>query len=96
MPKVVGVRFREGGKSYDFDTGHFVLEAGQRVIVETDRGLALGTVASPPRRITDEDAQKRKLKSIFRVADQDDLVDVGGLHVGVFECLFAGTDGAFE
>jgi cell fate regulator YaaT (PSP1 superfamily) len=73
MPKVVGVRFREGGKMYDFDTGHFVVEVGQRVIVETDRGLALGTVVSAPRRIEDEEAARRGLKSVFRLADADDM-----------------------
>jgi cell fate regulator YaaT (PSP1 superfamily) len=73
MPKVVGIKFREGGKPYDFDTGHFVLEVGQRVIVETEKGLALGTVATPPRRIEDDEAQGRGLKKIFRVADHEDL-----------------------
>jgi cell fate regulator YaaT (PSP1 superfamily) len=41
--------------------------------VETDRGLALGTVASAPRRLEDEEATKRGLKSIFRLADADDM-----------------------
>jgi len=73
MPKVVGVRFREGCKAYDFDTGHFVLEVGQQVIVETERGLAIGTVVTPARRVEEEEAAKRQLKSVFRVADKDDI-----------------------
>jgi cell fate regulator YaaT (PSP1 superfamily) len=67
------VRFRDGCKVYDFDTGHFVLEVGQQVIVETDRGLALGTVVTPPRRLEDDEATKRHLKKVFRVADKDDI-----------------------
>lgn len=73
MPKAVGIRFREGGKTYDFDTGHFVVEVGQRVIVETERGLSVGTVATPPRRIEEGEAAKRELRKIFRLADEDDL-----------------------
>jgi cell fate regulator YaaT (PSP1 superfamily) len=67
------VRFRDGCKVYDFDTGHFVLEVGQQVIAETDRGLALGTVVTPPRRLEDDEATKRQLKKVFRVADKDDI-----------------------
>ncbi|KIX10749.1 PSP1 domain-containing protein [Dethiosulfatarculus sandiegensis] len=44
MGKIVGVKFQRGGKVYDFDAGHFVLSLGDRVIVETEQGLALGTV----------------------------------------------------
>jgi cell fate regulator YaaT (PSP1 superfamily) len=44
MGKIVGVKFQRGGKVYDFDAGHFVLALGDKVIVETEQGLALGTV----------------------------------------------------
>ena len=48
MGKVVGVRFQRGCKVYDFDSGAFVLQPGQHVIVQTEQGLALGQVVRGP------------------------------------------------
>ena len=48
MKKVVGIRFKPAGKIYDFDSGAFVLNLGDHVIVETEQGLTFGTVAIPP------------------------------------------------
>jgi cell fate regulator YaaT (PSP1 superfamily) len=45
MAKIVGIRFHQGGKIYDFDGGAFVFKPGDPVIVETEKGLGLGTVA---------------------------------------------------
>jgi cell fate regulator YaaT (PSP1 superfamily) len=45
----VGVRFRPSGKVYDFDPGPLVRARDDRVLVETERGPALGTVVVPPR-----------------------------------------------
>jgi len=53
MKKVVGIRFKPAGKVYDFDCGAFVLNKGDDVIVETERGLGFGTVAVPPVPIKD-------------------------------------------
>jgi cell fate regulator YaaT (PSP1 superfamily) len=46
---VVGVRFRPAGKIYDYDPGRLPLSAGDHVVVPTEHGQALGTVATPPR-----------------------------------------------
>jgi len=73
MAKIIGVQFHEGGKIYDFDSGHFVLDVGQKVMVETEKGLALGTVAKAPRRMEDDEAAKREIKKVFRLADAEDL-----------------------
>jgi cell fate regulator YaaT (PSP1 superfamily) len=48
MGKTVGIRFKPGGKIYDFDCGAFVLQLGDTVIVETEQGLGFGTVAQLP------------------------------------------------
>jgi cell fate regulator YaaT (PSP1 superfamily) len=48
MGKTVGIRFKPGGKIYDFDCGAFVLQLGDAVIVETEQGLGFGTVAQLP------------------------------------------------
>ncbi len=49
MGKIVGIRFKPQGKTYDFDPGAYVLNSGDRVVVETEQGLGFGTVATPPR-----------------------------------------------
>ncbi|MBU0986365.1 MAG: stage 0 sporulation family protein [Proteobacteria bacterium] len=72
MKKVVGIRFKPAGKVYDFDSGAFVLNRGDHVIVETEQGLGLGTVAAPPVPI-DERPPDKPLKKVFRLASQDDF-----------------------
>ncbi len=42
--KIACVRFREGCKTYDFDATGLELAAGDRVIVDTDRGLGIAYV----------------------------------------------------
>ena len=72
MGKVVGIRFKPGGKIYDFDSGAFVLEPGDRVIVETEKGLGFGSVALPAK--TDNRSKKEKpLKKVFRKASDKDF-----------------------
>ncbi len=72
MTRVVTIKFRNAGKHYDFNARDFELARGDRVIVETDRGRALGTVVAAPADI-DSDAEKRDLKSILRIASEEDL-----------------------
>ncbi|MFC1886044.1 stage 0 sporulation family protein [Thermodesulfobacteriota bacterium] len=72
MKKVVGIRFKAGGKVYDFDCGAFVLERGDAVIVETEQGLGFGTVAFPPTP-TEQRPSHKPLKKVFRVASEKDF-----------------------
>ena len=67
---VAGVTFRPAGKLYDYDAGGLVLGAGDLVIVETERGAALGTVARPT--ATVPTPPTRPLK-VLRKADARDL-----------------------
>lgn len=48
MPIVVGVRFKRACKIYDFDVNNLELKAGDRVIVETEKGMSMGWVARGP------------------------------------------------
>jgi cell fate regulator YaaT (PSP1 superfamily) len=73
MSKKVGVRFKSGGKIYDFDCGAFVLNMGDPVIVETEKGLGLGVVAVAPEPIPAEQEGKNKLKKVFRLATEKDF-----------------------
>ncbi len=72
MTKVVTIKFRTAGKHYDFNARDFELDTGDRVIVETDRGRALGSVVAKPVEI-DIDAEKRELKNVLRLATDEDL-----------------------
>lgn len=71
MGKAVGVRFREGGKIYNFDSGNLVLNPGDHVLVKTEQGLGLGTVVTLPRTLGEEAEQN--LKKVMRLANEDDM-----------------------
>ena len=70
--KIVNVRFREDGKWYEFYTGNFVLNEGDHVIVQTQKGQELGTVCSKPR-LRDSSMPTRPIKKIFRLATTEDI-----------------------
>ncbi len=72
MGKIVGIKFKSGGKIYDFDCGVFVLNLGDPVIVETEKGLGFGTVAVAPRQL-EQPASGKALKKIFRKATKQDF-----------------------
>lgn len=71
MIKVAGVKFKTAGKIYDFMSGAFVLNLGDRVIVETEQGLGFGTIAKAP---VEVEAVDKKLKSIVRLATKEDFI----------------------
>ena len=72
MKKKVGIRFKSAGKVYDFDAGAFVLNRGDCVIVETERGLGFGSFAVTPKIIKKQNTSK-PLKKIFRIASEQDF-----------------------
>lgn len=63
MAEVIGVRFKEVGKVYYFDPDGQLLKKGDRVIVETARGVECGEVAMDNREVSDEEIVK-PLKSL--------------------------------
>ncbi len=72
MKKVVGVRFKPAGKIYYFSSEAFVLNAGDKVIVQTEQGLGFGTVATEPVP-SDQVHSKNPLKKVFRIANDEDF-----------------------
>ena len=72
MALVVGVAFKRVARSYWFSPGDISLKQGDRVVVETTRGVEIGFVRVPPREI-DEDALQAPLKRVYRIASPDDL-----------------------
>ena len=71
MAKVVGIRFRNTGKTYYFDPDNKDIEAGTGVIVETAQGVEYG-VASIGTKIIPEEQIVAPLKKILRVATEND------------------------
>jgi len=72
MTLVAGVRFKKAGKIYYFDPGELQVVENQKVVVETARGLELGTVVVPPKEVP-EDQVVTLLKPIARIAGDEDL-----------------------
>jgi cell fate regulator YaaT (PSP1 superfamily) len=70
--RIVKLQFNTAGKLYDFNAGALDLQAGDRVIVETERGKSIATVVVPPMEIVDEHIPEG-LKTITRKAFPDDL-----------------------
>ncbi len=73
MPVVVGVRFKDRGKIYYFDPGDVVAKEDDRVLVETVRGIELGSVALGPKDVPSE-RLVLPLKRVIRLATEEDLV----------------------
>ena len=71
MIRVVGITFKEVGKIYWFSPGPYKLEKGEKVVVETVRGLELGFVTVPPQDIEDG-VLEHELKPVVRIASKID------------------------
>ena len=71
MTRVIGVRFRPAGKIYYFAPGKFHIRQGDKVIVETARGIEFGTVVTGPKEVKDEEVMQ-PLKSVIRIATEED------------------------
>ncbi len=75
MAEIVGVRFKEVGKVYYFDPNGSSLAVGDKVIVETSRGVECGSIATANKTIPDKDIA-HPLKKIMRVATKQDLARI--------------------
>ena len=73
--KIVGVKFADGGKIYDFSPNDLLVNIGDKVIVETVRGLDFGTVATPIKTIERAETDE-PLKDVVRIATHQDLAQV--------------------
>ena len=71
MTKVIGVRFRQAGKIYYFAPGKLPIKQGDKVIVETARGVEFGSVVVGPKDVPDEEIMQ-PLKSVIRIATDED------------------------
>ncbi len=72
MAEIIGVRFKSVGKIYYFSPKGAKINAGEKVIVETSRGVECGEVVLGNKMINDKDLTI-PLKDIIRVATKRDL-----------------------
>lgn len=70
--EIVGINFREAGKIYYFAPGKIKTKLGDMVIVETARGIEIGTVKIPNKYV-EKSKTVSPLKEITRLATPDDL-----------------------
>ena len=75
MLKIIGVRFKSVGKIYYFDPAGLDIKMGDKVIVETARGVECGEVALTDREI-DETRFSSPLKKVIRVATKQDFAQI--------------------
>ena len=73
MSLVVGVRFKDRGKVYYFDPQEIQVNVGDRVLVETVRGIEMGDIAMGAKDIP-EGKLVMPLKRVLRIATSEDAV----------------------
>lgn len=74
--QVVGINFLRGGKVYYYLPNHMQFELGQKVIVETPKGLEMATVVLPIKEVEGMDITSK----IVRMATKADLEKVDKMY----------------
>lgn len=72
MVDVVGIKFKESGKTYYFDPNGVTLKYGQHAIVKTARGLEYGDVVIANTRVKESETVP-PLRPVVRVANDVDI-----------------------
>jgi len=72
MARVVGVVFKKASKTYNFDPVELDLKSGDLVVVESEKGIALGRVSCPPKE-KGAGGFPQPLKRVIRKADEADM-----------------------
>lgn len=70
MTEVIAIRFKNCGRIYEFDANGLKVRKGDRVVVESEFGLSIGTVVQEPFAAENLD---RELKRIIRRAGEEDI-----------------------
>jgi len=79
MPKVVGIKYKEGGRIYTFRPLSEDVEIGTKVIVESSRGKELAIVATEAYEELEENLVL-PLMPVVRIATQKDLDKINELN----------------
>lgn len=73
MARIIGVKFRNGGKSYFFTPGEHNVKKNDHVIVETSRGMEYGTVSYDLGEVEQKEGDAVP-KEILRLATEEDAL----------------------
>ncbi len=90
MSKIVGIQFKDRGKVCYLDSGHFVLKKGDKVIIITEDGPAIGSVCANPQN-REASFDELPLKKIFRLATEEEIETYErnrNLEENVFKCCY--------
>ena len=71
MTQIVSIRFNERGKAYFFDPTGFTVEKGEKVVVETSKGLEYGECVRGNHQVEDENVVL-PLRPVVRIATEAD------------------------
>jgi len=71
LPRIVTLQFSPAGKMFDFDAGNLELAPRDRVLVETERGVAIASVVRAPVERSAEESPP-DLVTVMRVATPED------------------------
>jgi cell fate regulator YaaT (PSP1 superfamily) len=72
MQRIVGIMFKKFCRISDFDAEELDLRVGDKVMVEADRGLKLGTVIREPR-VVDSGVYRKEYSKVVRKASEEDI-----------------------
>ena len=72
MIEVVSIKFKNRGKSYFFDPGELHIKSGDKVIVETSKGLEIADCCYGNHAVEDT-AVVQPLRPVIRLATPEDL-----------------------
>ena len=75
MTEIIGVRFKSVGKMYYFSPDGRELKIGDKVIVETARGVECGEVVLG-NKVVEDDQIVAPLKPVIRTATEEDLCQI--------------------
>jgi cell fate regulator YaaT (PSP1 superfamily) len=73
LKNIAGVKFKREGKIYSFHAGDIPLKRDDLVVVSTENGPAIGTVAKEVHTVPDEQLSAN-LKNVIRMASDEDLL----------------------
>jgi cell fate regulator YaaT (PSP1 superfamily) len=93
VANLAGVRFAVGGRLSWLDAGDATYAAGDRVIVDSDRGPRLASIAVPPAR---RPLRERNPRRVLRRASDDDLRGEADADTERVAALRAAKDAASE
>jgi len=78
---IVGIRFKKRGKEYSFDAADVLLMKDDKIIVNTENGLAIGSVTKEIRRLPQHELPDNLKKVVRKATDADLKIEAENMGV---------------